>query len=119
MRIKYSNGTYGVHQPYEFSFIKTREDFDRSRQVWDREANPPVVIAMDDCSIEWELADINYIAGLKIRAAYPEHKQLNILRSQDTAAIARMNTFIEAVRAWANSDVPDPWDGTLDAIQPE
>jgi hypothetical protein len=66
----------------------------------------------------WETVDINYIAGIKIRAAYPEYKQLNILRGGNTVDINKMNTFIDAVRAWANSENPDPWDGTLDAIAP-
>ena len=49
---------------------------------------------------------------------YPEYKQLNILRGSNQVEIAKMNTFIDAVRAWANSTNPDPWDGTLDSIVP-
>jgi len=76
------------------------------------------LVGTDVVTIEWELEDINYIAGKKITAVYPEHKQLNILRNGTTEQQAAMTTFIDAVRNWAKSENPDPWDGVLDAIQP-
>lgn len=120
MKIVNAAGDVGVHVPYQHSQIKTPEDFELSKQVWehDWENDIHTLIGTDDATIEWELADINYIAGKKITAVYPEHKQLNILRNGTEAEIDAMNTFIEAVRSWANSDSPDPWDGTLDSIEP-
>jgi hypothetical protein len=29
-----------------------------------------------------------------------------------------MTAFIDAVRAWYNSETPDPWDGSLEQITP-
>ena len=120
MKLIYPDGGVGVHLPYQFSDIKTPADFERSRQVWehDWENDVHTLVGMDNVSIEWELEDINYIAGEKIRSCYPEHKQLNILRTGTPEQQAAMTAFIDAVRAWANSENPDPWDGTLDAIQP-
>ena len=118
MKLIYPGGGVGVDMPYQFSNIKTPEDFERSRQVWehDWENDVHTLIGVDDVSIEWELEDINYIAGEKIKSVYPEYKQLNILRSGTQEDINAMNAFIEAVRAWANSENPDPWDGTLDSL---
>jgi len=120
MKLIYPGGGVGVHVRYVHSNIKTKEDFEESRQVW--EQNPETgeyeMIGLDEVSIEWEIEDINYIAGEKIRSTYPEYKQLNILRAGNQEDIDAMNTFIESVRAWANSENPDPWDGTLDLITP-
>ena len=69
-------------------------------------------------TLEWEKKDTDYIAGKKITSVYPEYKQLNILRNGTDAEKTKMQTYIDAVRAWANSSSPDPWDGTLDAITP-
>lgn len=119
MKIVYPNGGIGVHTPYQYSDIKTAEDFEIHKEVWEDDGHGNFsLVGHDDCSIEWELADINYIAGEKIRAAYPDYKQLNILREGSDADKAAMNTFINAVRAWANSENPNPWDGTLDSITP-
>tara|TARA_R110000868_G_scaffold368266_1_gene631323 strand:- start:41 stop:403 length:363 start_codon:yes stop_codon:yes gene_type:complete len=110
-------GGIGVHMPYEFNSIKTKADFDLSRQVWEiNENGNNTLVGLDNCYIEWESADINYIAGLKIKSVYPEYKQLNILRIGSQEEINAMNAFIDAVRAWANSENPDPWDKTLDQI---
>jgi hypothetical protein len=118
MKIIYpESGGTGVHMPYEFNTIKTKADFDRNRQVWEVDENGNrTLVGLDNCYIEWEPEDINYIAGLKIKSVYPEYKQLNILRTGNQEEIDNMNTFIEAVRAWANSENPDPWDKTLDQI---
>ena len=119
MKIVYASGASGIHMPYEFCQIKTPEDFETFKEVYQQDANGTYhYVGKDTCSIVWETVDINYIAGIKIRAAYPEYKQLNILRGGNTVDINKMNTFIDAVRAWANSENPDPWDGTLDAIAP-
>jgi hypothetical protein len=119
MKIVYPSCASGMHMPYEFCQIKTPEDFERFKEVYQQDANGTYhYVGKDNCSIVWETVDINYIAGQKIRAAYPEYKQLNILRSGNTVDINKMNTFIDAVRSWANSSNPDPWDGTLDAITP-
>ena len=35
------------------------------------------------------------------------------------AELTKMTTFINAVRTWSNQDpLPNPWDGTLEAITP-
>lgn len=109
----------GVHTPYKYSTIKTKEDFEISRQIWedDGEGNYTMV-GLDDVTIKWELEDINYIAGQKITSVYPEYKQLNILREGTEEEKQRMQTYINTVREWANSENPDPWDGTLDSIVP-
>ncbi len=117
MKIVYASGASGMHMPYEFSQIKTPEDFERFKEIWQPDAHGTMhYVGKDNCSIVWEPVDINYVAGNKIRSVYPEYKQLNVLRSGDSVAINKMNTFIDSVRAWANSTNPDPWDGTLDAI---
>jgi len=120
MKLVYPNGGIGVHTPYEYSDIKTPEDFEEHKKVFefDEETGTGTLVGMDDVTIEWELEDINYIAGKKITAVYPEHKQLNILRNGTTEQQEEMTTYIDAVRDWANSQNPDPWDGVLDAIQP-
>lgn len=119
MKIVYANGASGMHMPYEFCNIKTPEDFERFKEIYEKDANGTFhYVGKDNCSIVWEQVDINYFAGNKIRSVYPEYKQLNVLRSGDTTAISKMNTFIEAVRSWANSSNPDPWDGSLDRIVP-
>ena len=49
---------------------------------------------------------------------YPLWKQSNITQAGGDE-LTKMKTFIDAVRAWANQDpLPDPWDGTLEAITP-
>jgi len=120
MKLVYPGGGTGVHMPYEFSDIKTPAEFELHKQTWeyDEETDQYNLISTDDVSIEWEPIDINYIAGEKIKAVYPEYKQLNIMRTGTDEQVAAMTAFIDAVRAWANGDNPDPWDGTLDAIQP-
>jgi hypothetical protein len=119
MKIVYANGVTGIQMPYEFFHVKTPEEFERFKQVYQKDDNGNYqYVGTDDCSIVWETVDINYIAGIKIRTAYPEYKQLNILRAGDPTDVNKMNTFIDAVRAWANSESPDPWDGTLEQIVP-
>ncbi len=120
MKLIYPGGGVGVHMSYEHHEIKTPEDFEEHKKVFefDEETGTATLVAMDDVSILWESEDINYIAGEKIKAVYPEYKQLNILRTGTTEQQETMTSFIDAVRAWANSEDPDPWDGTLDTIQP-
>jgi len=55
-------------------------------------------------------------AETKIEVVYPIYRQLNILRVGTPDEIANMGTFIDACRAWSNSDNPDP--AALEAIQP-
>lgn len=120
MKIIYPDGNIGAHIPYEFSHIKTKEQFELSQKVISIDENfTATIIGQEQTSVVWELQDINYIAGEKIRSVYPEYKQLNILRSGNQEQINKMNMFINAVRAWANSDAPDPWDGSLELIVPE
>ncbi|MCX8017406.1 MAG: hypothetical protein N2690_05850 [Rhodocyclaceae bacterium] len=52
----------------------------------------------------------------RILMFYPIHKQLNILASGDSQEIERMRRFIDACRAWSNSDNPQP--EALAAIEP-
>ena len=120
MKIVYPSGAVGVHIPYQYSDFKTQEAFDLRRNVYqlNEETEAYELVGQDDCSIEWELDDIRYIAGEHIRRYYPEYKQLNILRTGTTAEQENMTTFIDAVRAWSNSENPDPWDGSLDLIVP-
>ena len=120
MKIVYPSGAVGVHIPYQYSDFKTKEQFDLRRNVYQKneETEEYELVGQDDCSIEWELDDIRYIAGEHIRRYYPEYKQLNILRTGTTAEQENMTTFIDAVRAWSNSENPDPWDGSLDLIVP-
>lgn len=120
MKIVYANGATGIHTPYQFSDFKTKEEFDLRRNVYsyNEETNSYTLIGQDDCWIEWEKGDINFIAGEHIRKYYPEYKQLNIMRSGTLEEQEKMTKFIDAVRNWANSENPDPWDGTLELILP-
>ena len=120
MKLVYPGGGVGMHMPYEYCEIKTPEDFEEHKKVFDfnEETGTATLVGTDVVTIEWEHEDINYIAGKKITAVYPEYKQLNILRNGTTEQQTAMTTFIDAVRNWANSENPDPWDGVLDAIQP-
>lgn len=51
-----------------------------------------------------------------ITTHYPEWKQLNLLRAGTKAQKDQMTAFIDACRAWSNTDKPNPVD--LAAIQP-
>jgi len=51
-----------------------------------------------------------------IESHYPIYRQLNIMRCGEPKEIARMGAFIDACRAWSNSDSPDP--AALAAIVP-
>lgn len=120
MKIVYPNGGIGIHTPYQYSDFKTKEQFDLRRNVYQQneETGEYELVGQDDCSIEWELDDIRYIAGEHIRRYYPEYKQLNIIRTGTDEEQAKMTAFIDAVRAWSNSENPDPWDSTLEQIVP-
>ena len=119
----YYNGELAATYDYATSPpFTTPEEFNKFTEV--HEYNPETdefkVIGNESSitTLEWEKKDTDYIAGKKITSAYPEYKQLNILRNGTDAEKTKMQTYIDAVRAWANSTSPDPWDGTLDAITP-
>ena len=120
MKIVYPSGAVGVHIPYQYSDFKTKEQFDLRRNVYQKneETEEYELVGQDDCSIEWELDDIRYIAGEHIRRYYPEYKQLNVIRTGTEQEQTKMTAFIDAVRAWSNGENPDPWDGTLELITP-
>jgi hypothetical protein len=120
MKIVYPSGAVGIHIPYQHSDFKTKEQFDLRRNVYQKneQTEEYELVGQDDCAVEWELDDIKYIAGEYIRRYYPEYKQLNIIRTGTEAEQAKMTTFIDAVRAWSNSETPDPWDGSLELITP-
>lgn len=120
MKIVYPNGGVGIHMPYQHHPLKTKAQFELSKQVFklNEETEEYELVGLDVCAIEWELDDIKYIAGEYIRQYYPEYKQLNIIRSGTEQEQVKMTTFIDAVRAWSNTSTPDPWDGTLEQIVP-
>jgi len=91
------------------------------KQVWDMDTEPPTLLhtkSDDEIYIEWEASEINQFAQDQIFKFYPLWKQQNISLEGNEAKIAKMTTFINAVRAWSNSENPDPWDGTLEEITP-
>ena len=120
MKIVYPSGAIGIHIPYQHCDFKTKEQFDLRRQIYqqDEETGEYKLVGQDNCAVEWELDDLRHIAGEHIRRYYPEFKQLNIMRSGTAAEQEKMTTFIDAVRAWSNSDAADPWDGSLELIVP-
>jgi tRNA(Ser,Leu) C12 N-acetylase TAN1 len=120
MKIVYPSGAIGIHIPYQHSDFKTKEQFDLRRNIYQKneETEEYELVGQDDCSVEWDLDDIRYIAGEHIRRYYPEYKQLNVIRTGTEQEQAKMTVFIDAVRAWSNSENPDPWDGTLELITP-
>lgn len=120
MKIVYPNGAIGSHMPYQYQQFKTKDQFELSKNVYElnKETNEYLLVGKDNCTVEWELSDINYIAGEYIKKYYPEYKQLNIIRTGSDSEKLTMNTFIDTVRAWANSSNPDPWSGALEQIIP-
>ena len=119
----YYNGELAATYDYAISPpFTTPAEFNKFTEV--HEYNPETdefEIIGNEASIttlEWEKKDTDYIAGKKITSVYPEYKQLNILRNGTDAEKTKMQTYIDAVRAWANSSSPNPWDGTLDGINP-
>ena len=97
--------------------IATQEQFEAIKNVYDDQGN--IIHVKEDLSIQWELADINWFAGQHIEKYYPLWKQSNITR-EGGDALTRMNTFINAVRAWSNTTpLPNPWSGSLEVIIPE
>lgn len=96
--------------------------FDEMKKVYDVDENGfstgNVIHTKDYLSLEWEITDINWFAGQHIEASYPQWKQSNIIQAGG-AELTKMTTFINAVRTWSNQDpLPNPWDGTLEAITP-
>ena len=120
----YYNGELAATYDYAISPpFTTPAEFNQFTEVHevDPETGAFIKVIGNESSItnlEWEKKDTDYIAGKKITSVYPEYKQLNILRNGTDAEKTKMQTYIDAVRAWANSSSPDPWDGTLDAITP-
>ena len=89
--------------------------FNSMKEVYDDGGN--LIHTKASLVLEWEIGDINWFAGQRIEKYYPLWKQANVTREGSAADKATMNTFINAVRTWANQDpIPNPWDGTLEAI---
>lgn len=104
---KYPAGKYGINNQAELDALKN---------VYDEDFN--LIHTKDNITLEWDVADINWFAGQHIEKYYPLWKQSNITR-EGGDNLTTMNTFIDAVRTWSNQDpLPDPWDGTLEAITP-
>lgn len=98
---------------YQF---QNQAEIDELKNVYDEDFN--IIHTKDNITKEWEIGDINWFAGQHIEKYYPLWKQSNITR-EGGDALTTMNTFIDAVRAWANQEtLPDPWDGTLEDITP-
>lgn len=70
---------------------------------------------VDEAKAKAKLETINKQAFAHIDAAYPQWKQSNITRIGTSEQQTAMTTFIDAVRAWANSD--DPQHEDLAAIK--
>ncbi|WP_435275705.1 hypothetical protein ACMAZF_01335 [Psychrobium sp. nBUS_13] len=70
---------------------------------------------VDEAKAKAKLETINKQAFAHIDGAYPQWKQSNITRIGTSEQQATMTTFIDAVRAWANSD--DPQHADLMAIK--
>lgn len=105
-----------------YSDCPDQATFDDMKKVYglddDGRPNGEVIHTKTTLTLEWEIGDINWFAGQHIEKYYPLWKQNNITREGGSAATT-MNTFIDAVRAWSNTDpLPDPWDGSLDLITP-
>ena len=70
---------------------------------------------VDEAKAKAKLETINKQAFAHIDATYPQWKQANITRVGTDEQQTAMTTFIDAVRAWANSD--DPQQADLVAIK--
>jgi len=101
--------------------ITCKDDLLKYKEVYDFTQDPPVLVYTktdEEFYAEWENSEINEFAQEHIFKYYPSWKQSNILREGDQTEITKMGTFIDSVRSWSNGENPDPWDGTLDLIQP-
>lgn len=101
--------------------ITSKEDLLKYKQVFDFTQDPPVLSYTktdEEVYIEWTNEEINEFAQEHIFKYYPSWKQSNILRENDPQEVTKMGNFIDSVRAWSNGQNPDPWDGSLDLIQP-
>jgi hypothetical protein len=101
--------------------ITCKDDLLKYKEVYDFTQDPPVLVYTktdEELYAEWENSEINEFAQEHIFKYYPSWKQSNILREGDQTEITKMGTFIDSVRSWSNGENPDPWDGTLDLIQP-
>lgn len=63
-------------------------------------------VTVDKLKAAAALEEINAQAFVKIDGMYPQWKQTNILRIGTDEEKATMNTYIDAVRDWANSEEP-------------
>lgn len=63
-------------------------------------------VTVDELKTKAKLETVNQQAFVHIDASYPQWKQANITRIGTAQEQATMNTFIDAVRAWANSSDP-------------
>ena len=118
----YYDGVYAADYKWSSNGMpfRTPAEFATFNEVHEPDENGDYQLVGSDTNvtIEWEKDDTDSMAGEKILKEYPEWKQLNVIRDGSDADKAKMQTFIEAVRTWANSSNPDPWDGTLDSITP-
>lgn len=71
---------------------------------------------VDAAVAETRAEQARLLASQKINDAYPVWRQLNVMMSGSDAERQQMSAFIGAVRAWSNSQAPDP--AALEAIQP-
>jgi hypothetical protein len=101
--------------------ISSKDDLLHLKQVYDFTQEPAVLVYTktdEELYIEWEQSEINEFAQEHIFKYYPNWKQSNILRENDSVEVLKMGTFIDAVRNWSNQEGADPWDGSLDTIIP-
>lgn len=73
-------------------------------------------IPLDSARFEARPNEARRLCADHIASHYPEWKQLNVLRVGSEEEKAQMSDFIDACRAWSNSDAPNP--GDLALIQP-
>jgi hypothetical protein len=73
-------------------------------------------VTIDNLKAAAALEIVNKKANKHIVAAYPEWKQLNLMRVGTVDEKNQMNVFIDAVRAWANG--AEPIDADLLIITP-
>ena len=102
-------------QPPGFYDFKSQDDVDTLKKVYDGET---LLEYEKNITVEWDVLDINWLAGQHIVKFYPIWKQSNILIAGGPQ-LTIMTAFIDAVRAWSNtSPLPNPWDGSLEKITP-
>ena len=115
------NGLCVYNGPKGSNGITCKDDLKKFKEVFDITQDPPVLVYTktdEEVYIEWTNEEINEFAQEHIYKYYPSWKQSNILRENDPQEVTKMGNFIDSVRTWSNGQNPDPWDGSLDLIQP-